>query len=157
MIKLWSLWLLVLFLILWRHLFGRGHCKLWSSVLGSLVDRCKASSADSGNPSRRWRQGVERWLEPRNKHLVFAIALCQFCFKFLFSLLLSITCLSFKISLLVLLFLILVIYLVCTSSLHFIHSLFDQFSYNKVALRTSNPFKGNQEEGVRTSHGVFGS
>ena len=47
------------------------------------------------------------------------------------------------------------IYLVCISSLHFIHSLFDLFSYNKVALRTSNPFKGNQEEGVQNpSRGI---
>ena len=83
---LWSPWWLVIFFFLWRHLFGRGYCKLESSVLGSSVDHCKASSVDSGNPSRRWRRGVERWLEPRNKYLClrlsFALAL-HFAFKFL--------------------------------------------------------------------------
>ena len=103
---------------------------------------------DSGNPSRRWRRGVERWLEPRNKHLVFAIALCPFCFKFSLTLYcFQITCLrSYFHSL---------CYIVCISSLHIIHSLFDQFSYNKVALCTSNPFKGNHEEGVQNlSRGI---
>ena len=48
-------------------------CKWWSSVLRSLVDLVK-SSVDSENPSRRWRRGVEQWLEPQNKYFVFAIA-----------------------------------------------------------------------------------
>ena len=48
------------------------------------------------------------------------------------------------------------IYLVCTSSLHFIHSLFDQFSYNKVALRPLTHSRGIRRKEFRTSHGVFG-
>ena len=105
-----SLGYLFSLLLLWRYLFGRGNCKRWSSVLRSSVDHCKVLK-NSGNPSRRWRRGVERWLEPRNKLLVFAIVLRSY----LLSISLALYCFLLFACDLVSLYLW---YIVCTSLLH---------------------------------------
>ena len=59
-------------------------CKVWSyglEVFGGLT--CTGSYGDSGNPSRRWRRGLEQRARTSKQITLFAIALAFLLLKFL--------------------------------------------------------------------------
>jgi len=153
-IKLWSLCSCNSFL--WSNLFGRG--PLYSVELGarSSVDPIvKASSVDSGNPSRRWRRGLEQVCSNlETNHLVCDCLCVLLAFNFSCFTLSWFTCLRTNPLLVQSCLVYFTCYTCCVTlwAFHFHHHTWHWSitpQYNTVALRTSNPYLG--ELGGRSS------